>query len=270
MQPYEDWSTVTYQRLNSSLRCMAEYCKLLVQNTSWRWTIYLLTYLLIDSMQHSPSEANQFAASQEIPQILWNPKGSFPRLLVPATCLYPDPAWSSPCPNTSHFMKIHPNIILPSTPGSTKWSFPLRFPHQNSVQASPLPPLSTTCPAHLILLDLMARTIFVEQYKSLSPSLRSFLHSPVTSSLWAQIASSAPCSETPSGYIPPSMWATKFHTHTKPFTVLRNPICFLSFMFLAINTYYFSKQYNPVSVLNGDTMCSLWGMNWTYGVNKFG
>ena len=35
---------------------------------------YLLTYLVTYSMQHSPSEANRFSASQEIPRILWNPK----------------------------------------------------------------------------------------------------------------------------------------------------------------------------------------------------
>jgi hypothetical protein len=34
---------------------------------------------------------------------------------------------------TSHFPKIHLNIILLSTPGSSKWPFPLRFPHQNPV-----------------------------------------------------------------------------------------------------------------------------------------
>ena len=38
-------------------------------------TPYLLTYLLTYSMVQSPSwEANWFAASQEIPRILWNPK----------------------------------------------------------------------------------------------------------------------------------------------------------------------------------------------------
>jgi len=46
------------------------------------------------------------------------------------------------------------------------------------------PPRSTTCPAHLILLNFITCTILGgEEYISLSSSLCSFLHSHVTSSL---------------------------------------------------------------------------------------
>ena len=75
------------------------------------------------------------------------PEGSLPQSQIPATCPYSGPARSSPHrhiplpedPTTSHFPKIHLNIILPSKPGSPKWSLSFRFPHQNPVYASPLP-----------------------------------------------------------------------------------------------------------------------------------
>ena len=44
-------------------------------------------------------------------------------------------------------------------------------------------PIRATCPAHLILLDFITRRILGEQYRSLSSSLCSFLHSPVPSFL---------------------------------------------------------------------------------------
>ena len=43
-----------------------------------------------------------------------------------------------------------------------------------------LSPIRTTCPVHLILLDFITRTILGEEYRSLSSSLCTFLHSPVT------------------------------------------------------------------------------------------
>ena len=78
-----------------------------------------------------------------------------------ATCPYPEPDQSSPCP-PFHF-KIHINIILPTMHGSSEWSLSLRFLHQNPVYTSPLS-IRATCPAHLILLDFITRTIFGEKF----------------------------------------------------------------------------------------------------------
>ena len=109
------------------------------------------------------------------------PQGSLTNLQVPTTCPYPEPDQSSPCP-TSHFLKIHINIIIPPTPESYRWSLSLRFLHQNPVCTSPLP---HTCymPRPFILLDLITRTILGDEYKPSSSSLFSFLHAPVASSL---------------------------------------------------------------------------------------
>ena len=132
-------------------------------------------------MEQSPSlEANGFSASQEILRIVWNPKVHYRMYKCPPP-VYPEPARSCACP-TSHFLKIHLNIILPPTPGFPKWPPSLRFSHQNLVHASSF---THTCympsPSHSSRVD--HRTIFGEQYSSLSSSLCSALHSPVTSSL---------------------------------------------------------------------------------------
>jgi hypothetical protein len=124
---------------------------------------YLLACLLTYSMEQSPStEANRFAASQEIPRILWNPKVHY-RI---HKCPSPGPILSQINPvhaTTSHDLTVHPNIIPPTTPGSPKWFLPFRFPHQNPVYTSPLPN-ARYMPRHLILLDLITRRIFGGQY----------------------------------------------------------------------------------------------------------
>jgi hypothetical protein len=92
-----------------------------------------LTY----STEQSPWEANRFVASQEIPRFLLNQKVHYDiHKCPPPVCILSQlsPVYTP----ISHFLKIHLNIIHPSTPGSPPWFISLRFPHQNPVRASPL------------------------------------------------------------------------------------------------------------------------------------
>ena len=127
-------------------------------------------------MQQSPSwEANWFSASQDIPHILWNPKVHYrvhkcpPPVLILSQL---NPVHT----HTSHFLKIHLNIILPSMPGSPKWALSNRFPHRTPLYACPFP--HTCCmPCPFILLDFITQTILGEEYRSLNSSVCRFLHS---------------------------------------------------------------------------------------------
>ena len=58
----------------------------------------------------------------------------------------------------------------------------LKFPQSHLVHDTPLP-IHATCPIHLILHNFIAWTMLGEQYRSLSSSSCTFLHSHVTSSL---------------------------------------------------------------------------------------
>ena len=163
-------------------------------------------------MEHSPFwEANTSSASKKNSPHFMEPEGPLPHSQQPALCPYPEPdRFHAP----SNYSKIHFNIIRLSTPGYSKWS---SFP-----QVSPLKPCMYVSPPPCVL-----RTLSISVHFTWSPEwylVRSTEHKapyyvvfstpllPCPS--YAQTSSSAPFSRKPSAYVPPSMSATKFHTHT--------------------------------------------------------
>ena len=102
------------------------------------------------------------------------PEDSLPHSHVPATCPYPEPARSIHTPTSLRSILIlssHLRLGLPSG------LFPSGFPTE-TLCATLLSPVRATCPAHLILLDIITRTTCGEQYRSLSSSLGSFFPLP--------------------------------------------------------------------------------------------
>jgi len=131
----------------------------------------LLTYLLTPCNRVSLEKLTGFQLVKKFPAFhgTWRFITAF---AMPATCPYTEPARSSPY-LTSHFLKIHFNIILPATLWSSKWSLSLRFPHQNPVYTSSLPH-TRYMPHPCHFLDFIIRTTLGEGYRSLSSSLCSW------------------------------------------------------------------------------------------------
>jgi len=133
-------------------------------------------------MEQSPFwEADRFSASQEIIRILWNPKVHYHIHKCPPPVLsWPSFIQSVPPHHTTWksilILSCHLRLGLPG--GLLPSGFPTK-----TLYTPLLSPIRATCPAHLIFLDLLTRTLLVEEYRSLRFSLCSFLHSPLTSSL---------------------------------------------------------------------------------------
>jgi len=130
-------------------------------------------------------KANCFAASQEIPRISRTRRfiTAFTSVrhlslswVSPIQSIYPHPtSWRSILILSTHLRLGLLSGLLPS-------GFPSKtlYTHLSS-------PIRATCPAYLILLDFITRTILGEEYKSFSSSLCNLLHSSVTSSLLGKV-----------------------------------------------------------------------------------
>jgi len=108
------------------------------------------------------------------------PRGSLPHSQEPAICPCPEPDQSSSYPHPTSWILFsitsHLPLGLPSGLFSSEFFTKTLYPPLvSSIRA--------ICPAHLILLDLITRMKFREKNRSLSSSLYSLLHFPLTSSL---------------------------------------------------------------------------------------
>ena len=135
-----------------------------------------VTYLLTPWCRVFLEKLNGLQLVKKFPAILWNPKVHYRTHKRPP----PVPTLGQPNPvhiPTSHLLEIHPNIIHPSMPRSPQWSLSLRFPHQDPIRPPLLPHTRhMPCPSHSS--RFYHRTILGEEYRSLSSSLCSLLHSP--------------------------------------------------------------------------------------------
>ena len=158
------------------------------------------------------SEANLFSASQEFPQTFWNPKFLYRFKKFAAACLCTVQPQSSPRPQSTSWKFV---LILSSTLslGLPSGLFSSGF-LTNTVYKSVLTYVLQD-PSKTFFFIWSTELYFLMNKHHQFP-LHLFFSTPLLPcASYTLIFPSAPCSQTPSVYIPPSIRTTKFDTHTR-------------------------------------------------------